>query len=163
MVSLFEFALEVLGESTYNEYLAKYEHLMDRNSGTVNNKFFFGLTTKELGEGADEEGLISARSLAMQDNLLGFYENWDVSANHAFLLNKDYDPVKLFLKGDIDRDGDVDNDDLKALIKIILGTDTEEDNYDYDAAHVNDDEDIDIADVTALVNILNTLQTQTNN
>lgn len=163
VVSLFEFALEVLGESTYNEYLAKYEHLMDRNSGTVNNKFFFGLTTKELGEGADEEGLISARSLAMKDNLLGFYENWDVSANHAFLLNKDYDPVKLFLKGDIDRDGDVDNDDLKALIKIILGTDTEEDNYDYDAAHVNDDEDIDIADVTALVNILNTLQTQTNN
>lgn len=163
VVSLFEFALEVLGESTYNEYLAKYEHLMDRNSGTVNNKFFFGLTTKELGEGADEEGLISARSLAMQDNLLGFYENWDVSANHAFLLNKDYDPVKLFLKGDIDRDGDVDNDDLKALIKIILGTDTEEDNYDYDAAHVNDDEDIDIADVTALVNYLKNLQTQTNN
>lgn len=163
VVSLFEFALEVLGESTYNEYLAKYEHLMDRNSGTVNNKFFFGLTTKELGEGADEEGLISARSLAMQDNLLGFYENWDVSANHAFLLNKDYDPVKLFLKGDIDRDGDVDNNDLKALIKIILGTDTEEDNYDYDAAHVNDDEDIDIADVTALVNYLKNLQTQTNN
>lgn len=163
VVSLFEFALEVLGESTYNEYLAKYEHLMDRNSGTVNNKFFFGLTTKELGKGADEEGLISARSLAMQDNLLGFYENWDVSANHAFLLNKDYDPVKLFLKGDIDRDGDVDNDDLKALIKIILGTDTEEDNYDYDAAHVNDDEDIDIADVTALVNYLKNLQTQTNN
>jgi len=165
VVSLFEFALEVLGESTYNEYLAKYEHLMDRNSGTVNNKFFFGLTTKELGEGADEEGLISARSLAMQDNLLGFYENWDVSANHAFLLNKDYDPVKLFLKGDIDRDGDVDNDDLKALIKIILGTDTEEDNYDYDAANVNGDENEnpDIADVTALVNYLKNLQTQTNN
>lgn len=165
VVSLFEFALEVLGESTYNEYLAKYEHLMDRNSGTVNNKFFFGLTTKELGEGADEEGLISARSLAMKDNLLGFYENWDVSANHAFLLNKDYDPVKLFLKGDIDRDGDVDNDDLKALIKIILGTDTEEDNYDYDAANVNGDENEnpDIADVTALVNYLKNLQTQTNN
>lgn len=166
VVSLFEFALEVLGESTYNEYLAKYEHLMDRNSGTVNNKFFFGLTTKELGEGADEEGLISARSLAMQDNLLGFYENWDVSANHAFLLNKDYDPVKLFLKGDIDRDGDVDNNDLKALVEIVLEKVTvvnNPDDYDFEAAHVNDDEDIDIADVTALVNILNTLQTQTNN
>ena len=166
VVSLFEFALEVLGESTYNEYLAKYEHLMDRNSGTVNNKFFFGLTTKELGEGADEEGLISARSLAMQDNLLGFYENWDVSANHAFLLNKDHDPVKLFLKGDIDRDGDVDNNDLKALVEIVLEKVTvvnNPDDYDFEAAHVNDDEDIDIADVTALVNILNTLQNQTNN
>ena len=46
---------------------------------------------------------------------------------------------------------------MTALVNIILGKATEEnnpDNYDFKAANVNDDDYITIADVTALVNII---------
>ena len=149
---LFDFAKEVLGEIGYENYVKKYEHLMARNAGTVNNKYFFGL------DQTDMKNATNVRMLNLNDagENLGFYSNWTIlEANRAFIVDVN-NPVKLFLKGDVDRDGDVDNDDVTALISIILGTDKEEDNFDYDAANVNEDVngDINIADVTALVNIL---------
>ncbi len=61
------------------------------------------------------------------------------------------------LAGDVNRDGFVTIADVTALVNIILGKATEENNpddYDFKAADVNDDNDITIADVTALVNII---------
>lgn len=71
-----------------------------------------------------------------------------------------------FLLGDVNRDGEVNITDVTALVDIVLGRVTLENNpnnYDFDAADVDRDGDYTITDVTALVNIvLNpTSQTET--
>ena len=66
-------------------------------------------------------------------------------------------PFEASKPGDVNRDGDVTIADVTALVNIILGKATEEnnpDNYDFKAANVNGEDDITIADVTALVNII---------
>ena len=61
--------------------------------------------------------------------------------------------------GDIVKDGKFDWNDLKALVKILLGITPAGDNIDTDAADVNGDGETNIADVTKLVNkILQTNQ-----
>ena len=141
----------------------KYEYLKRKNSGTVNNKYFFGLSVPTPTEEGDfKEAFMNGKVkvLTNGEKGLGFYSNFDkdLVGNEVFMFSEDANPILLTLKGDVDRDGDVDEDDLKALLEIVLGKVTVENNqknYDFDAAHVNDDEDINIADVTALVNILN--------
>ena len=54
--------------------------------------------------------------------------------------------------GDIVKDGTIDWNDLKALVKILLGITPAGENIDSDAADVNGDHEPNIADVTKLVN-----------
>ncbi len=54
--------------------------------------------------------------------------------------------------GDIVKDGKTDWNDLKALVKILLGITPAGNNIDTDAANVNGDDETNIADVTKLVN-----------
>jgi len=54
--------------------------------------------------------------------------------------------------GDIVKDGKIDWNDLKALVKILLGITPAGNNIDTDAANVNGDDETNIADVTKLVN-----------
>lgn len=54
--------------------------------------------------------------------------------------------------GDIVKDGKTDWNDLKALVKILLGITPAGNNIDLDAADVNSDDETNIADVTKLVN-----------
>ena len=57
--------------------------------------------------------------------------------------------------GDIVKDGKIDWNDLKALVKILLGITPAGDNIDFDAADVNSDGgEPNIADVTKLVNMI---------
>jgi endonuclease I len=56
--------------------------------------------------------------------------------------------------GDIVKDGKTDWNDLKALVKILLGITPAGDNIDSDAADVNGDDETNIADVTKLVNMI---------
>ena len=65
--------------------------------------------------------------------------------------------VSPMIVGDINRDGQISIADVTALVNMILGKITQEndsDQYDFDAADVNGDGQISIADVTALVNII---------
>ena len=62
-----------------------------------------------------------------------------------------------FLLGDVNRDGFVNITDVTALVDIVLGRVTLENNpnnYDFDAADVDRNGDYTITDVTALVNIV---------
>ncbi len=161
VVSLFDMAKSILGESAYETYLKKYEHLMLKNAGTVGNKYFFGLTEDdvdkctELNEAGKKTCVI--RSLSTGDQQTGFYNNWEAKANQAFLVTKAFNPVKLFLVGDVNRDGNISIADVTALVNIILGKATypeDNDKYDFAAANVNNDKAITISDVTALVNII---------
>lgn len=158
--SLFNLAKDVIGESAYNEYLKKYEHLMLTNAGTVNNKYFFGLSAEDVekcvvkNENNEEDCVI--RSLSTGDEKIGFYNNWTAGANQAFLISS-LNPVKLWLVGDVNRDGSISIADVTALVNIILGKakyPDDLDKYDFDAANVNQDTQISIADVTKLVNII---------
>ena len=153
MKALFDMAKEILGENTYNNYVKEYEHLMLRYAGTVNNKYFFGLSQNDM------KGMKNVRMLNLNDagENLGFYSNWvSLEANKALIIDSN-DPVKLMLKGDVNRDGIVSIADVTALVNIILGKaayPADADKYDFEAAHVNADEEITIADVTVLVNII---------
>jgi hypothetical protein len=71
-----------------------------------------------------------------------------------------------FLLGDVNRDGSVNITDVTALVDIVLGKVTLEDNphnYDFDAADVDRNGKIEITDVTALVNIVLKTTPQTEN
>ncbi|MBQ9669341.1 MAG: Ig-like domain-containing protein [Prevotella sp.] len=61
---------------------------------------------------------------------------------------------KTTIPGDVTKDGKVTVADVEALVKILLGTATEVDNYDLEAAELDDVEGISIADLTKLVEML---------
>ncbi len=61
---------------------------------------------------------------------------------------------KTTTPGDIVKDGTIDWNDLKALVKILLGITPAGNNIDSDAANVNGDDETNIADVTKLVNMI---------
>ena len=149
---LFDFAKEILGEDAYNNYVAEYEHLMYRNSGTVNNKYFFGLDATDL------KGVENLRMLGL-DNAgenLAFHDIWTtVAANQAFIVDS-HNPVKIWLKGDVNRDGDVNVIDVTAVVDIIITpgiTPEKAPQYDFDAADAYEDGEIEIKDVITIVNI----------
>lgn len=152
--SLFNFAKDILGDSFYKNYLAEYEHLMARNAGTVNNKYFFGLTEDDLGlctYGSENDCVV--RSLAVDDNnKLAFSDHWTVAANKAFLVSEEHDVIKLFLKGDINMDGLVNVSDVTTLVDYILERNPSP--CDVDACDVNEDGSINVSDVTTLVDII---------
>ena len=60
------------------------------------------------------------------------------------------------LAGDILKDGEIDSKDIAALVRIILGMQDVQDNnvFDLDAADVNGDQQISVADLTILINLL---------
>lgn len=150
--SLFDLAKEMLGDS-YETYMKEYEHLMLRNSGTVNNKYFFGLDQTDL------KSVENVRMLNLNDagEKLGFYSNWtELEANRAFIVDSN-DPVKLFMRGDVNRDGEVDINDVTATVDIVLRKATPEthsDVYDFEAADANENGAITIDDVVIIVNMV---------
>jgi hypothetical protein len=140
-------------EYMYDEYIKEYEHLMLRNAGTVNNKYFFGLSGDDIAEAS-----MNICQLSLDGNVPAFYHNLEkADANKAFIQSETLDTILLSLRGDVNRDGLVTIADVTALVNIILGKVTysaNADKYDFEAANVNGDEQISIADVTALVNII---------
>ncbi len=152
---LFDLFKEKISASTAD----KYEYLLRRNSGTVNNKYFFPLSSDDIikaysaKSGSNETPI---RMLGKNGKFLAFHDSWDdLPSNAVFLFSEDYKPVFLYLIGDVDRDGDIDIDDVNATIDIVLGRDKPENNYDYEAADVDEAyEDIDINDTNTLIDLV---------
>lgn len=140
-------------EYMYDEYIKEYEHLMLRNAGTVNNKYFFGLSGDDIAEAS-----MNICQLSLDGNVPAFYHNLEkADANKAFIQSETLDTILLSLRGDVNRNGQVNIADVTALVNIILGKvvyPRDNDKYDFEAANVNGDKQINIADVTALVNII---------
>ena len=141
--NIFNLAKGLLGDEFYNNYLAQYEHLMLRNAGTVNNKYFWGLPYDDvkgctyMNENDEKECVV--RSLDVEDGRVAFYNNTTVSTNKAFLVSK------------------TTIADVTALIDILL-TDPVNPSalpqFDYIAADFNENGQIKINDVTALIDYL---------
>ncbi len=160
--SVFDLVKDVFGESFYNNNVAKYEHLMLKNAGTVNNKYFWGLTNADIQKCTftNDEGSLDCviRTLSDGDQHLGFYNNWEAKTNQALLVNQEFDPIKLAIKGDVTRDGLVNVSDVVALVNIISLSPAEPKEfhtmYDYIAADFNENGIINISDATALIQYL---------
>lgn len=151
----FNLVKELLGESVYNYCIEEYGHLLLKTAGTVNNKYLWGLSTSDLEQCTyGEDGDCEVRTLSTGDKGVGFYMTWTAPANQAFLASKEFNPITLTSKGDIDRDGDVDIDDLTALIDILMGADTPENNYDYEAADFDEDGSRQVSDISSLIDYL---------
>ena len=153
--SLFNFAKEMFGESFYNSYIAEYEHLMARNAGTVNNKYFFGLTKEDLNlctYGSENDCVVRSLDVDENNKNLAFRDHWTVAANKAFLVSEEHNVIKLFLKGDINMDGLVDVADVTTLVDYILERNPSP--CDVEACDVNEDTKKDVSDVTTLVDII---------
>lgn len=93
-------------------------------------------------------------SMTQGDTTLGLYIS-NTTANWVA-----WDNVVLYYYGassghDINRDGNVNGLDVQALVQILLHTEPAGSNYDYDAADVDGSGTTTLADVTALVNIIN--------
>lgn len=144
--------------------LDKYEHLLRRNAGTVNNKYFFSLDIEEDLASAYKKKtgykmqFSPVLTLSKQEGKkLAFNESWDkLSANSVFLFSEETKPVLFTLTGDVTRDGIIDASDVTGQTNIIQSRDKEEYNYDYEAADViyYEGTDIDASDVTGEVNII---------
>ncbi|MBQ9163698.1 MAG: hypothetical protein IJ163_02870 [Bacteroidaceae bacterium] len=140
----------------------KYEHLLRRNSGTVNNKYFFPISVEEdlapaYKKKTDKEMKDTPiRILGKKGKFLAFNDSWDdLPSNAVFLFNEDYKPVFLNLIGDVDRDGDIDLIDVNATIDIVLGRDVSAKNYDFEAADVHETfEEINLIDVNTLIDLV---------
>ena len=155
---IFDLVKSLFGEEIYNNYMLDYEHLMLRYAGNVKNKYFFGLSEEdiELCTYNDGEDCV-VRSLApTEGDDAAFHNNWTVSTNKAFLVSETYDPIKIMIKGDIDRNGKANIADVTALIDIMLYLpDTPfTDQYDYEAADFDENGEIKIKDLTELIDYL---------
>lgn len=65
------------------------------------------------------------------------------------------EPQLDYVVGDVDKNGQREIADVRAIVNIILGKDKVRPYlYNHDAADVNNDGDVTLADVTALVNLL---------
>ena len=94
-------------------------------------------------------------------NYTGRYLKYNSGANMFRCYTSGQQDVQIYMEvpptttpGDIVKDGKTDWNDLKALVKILLGITPAGDNIDSDAADVNSDDETNIADVTRLVNMI---------
>ena len=92
-------------------------------------------------------------------NYTGRYLKYNSGANMFRCYTSGQQDVQIYMEvpptttpGDIVKDGTIDWNDLKALVKILLGITPAGENIDSDAADVNGDHETNIADVTKLVN-----------
>ena len=85
---------------------------------------------------------------------LGFVKATDTAmpANKAWIEYEGTAELVLPLKGDVNKDGEVDVADVTMLVDYILGKNPS--NCDVNACDVNEDTTIDVGDVTSLVDII---------
>ncbi|MBR5685139.1 MAG: chitobiase/beta-hexosaminidase C-terminal domain-containing protein [Muribaculaceae bacterium] len=162
VAALFSMAKYFLNEEFYEANVKQYEHLMFRTAGTVNNKYFWGLSFDDLKtycsfQNEDGEKETDIRSLGLKKGSAAFCEMWTVDANKAFLIDetKEFDALLLPVK-DITRDGKWDISDATALIDILLTLPARpyDPEWDYEAADFDLSGEIDITDATELINYL---------
>ena len=152
--TLFNLVKSMFGDSFYESYVKEYEHLMMLNAGTVNNKYFWGLSNSDL------QKCVYVNENNKKDcvvrNLVGgeFVNNWQApTANKAFLVSETDATIALSsLRGDVNHDGVVNIHDVTALINHLLTNHTSP-ACPY-CSDVYQDSKLTIKDVTALINLI---------
>ena len=152
MVSMASFAQGILGEDLYNTYVAPYEYLQLRYSGTVNNKYFWNVNS-DLG---DITGVSVVRSLSTETGNLAFSDNAKTETNKAFLVSDTFDVITLpsLVRGDVNHDGVVNVQDVTDLIdRLLVVPDAEHLVACPYCSDVNSSGAVNVQDVTDLIDI----------
>ena len=119
----------------------KFFNANNYTAATNPQKYVLGIT--ESGK----LGFVKATGTAMPAN-----KAWLEYTGTAELVLPFEEPTK---PGDVNRDGDVDVQDITAMVNIILGNDsTEPYTYDHEAAELDGNDGITVGDLTVLVNII---------
>ena len=149
---IFNMIKEKLGEDFYNTYVKEYEHLMYLNSGTVNNKYFWGLKEEDVKKCTylDEEDVKDYVVRGLEGN--AFINNKQVKTNKAFLVSEDAQIISLNKRGDVNHDGKVNIKDVTDLIDRLL--DPENTVACPICSDFNLSGKVDIKDVTDLIDVL---------
>ena len=119
-----------------------------------------GKITKIVFAGSTISGILNGgKSLSNgtwtgEENSVVFTFNATQKINTITITYEDESAEPTTTPGDIVKDGKTDWNDLKALVKILLGITPAEGNIDSDAADVNEDGKTNIADVMKLVNMI---------
>ena len=153
---------DMVKEKVSSDLTDKYEHLIRKNSGTVNNKFFFSLNIneelanaykKKTGNEMKTSPVLTLSKLSGKK--LAFNESWDnIQPNSVILVSEETKPALFTLTGDVTRDGIINVRDVSGQVNIIQERDEAAFNYDYDAANIVDDDTYNVRDVNGLVNII---------
>ena len=141
----------------------QYEHLIRRNAGTVNNKYFFGLDIEDLasaykqktGNEMEKNPILMLNKKENKKLAFNANEDWgEIGANTAFIFSEDYNPAVFSILGDVNHNGIINIEDVNALVNILKWRDKEDFDYDYDAADVDCNDTFTILDVNTLINII---------
>ena len=157
VASLFGLVKSLLGENFYNSYMKEYEHLMLRYAGMVNNKYFWGISEDDVLDNCIVDNKCEVRNLGKNDKgEMVFTESTIVATNKAFLVSDKFTEIKLSLRGDVNRNGEIEIGDVSALIDILLTLPERpyDPQYDYIAADFDENGEIAIKDVSALIDYL---------
>ena len=122
------------------------------NSGTVNNKYFWGLKEEDVKKCTylDEEGVKDYVVRGLEGN--AFVNNKQVKTNKAFLVSEDAQIISLNKRGDVNHDGKVNIKDVTDLIDRLL--DPENTAACPICSDFNLSGKVDIKDVTDLIDVL---------
>ncbi len=162
LVNLFAQLKNKLGEDFYNNYVKDYEYLMDLNSGTVNNKYFWNVNA-DLDKLTDEP---IVRDLAVDDmGKLAFSDHWTTENNKAFLvdLQGEHNVIFLSMRGDVNKDGYINIADVAAWIDLKLETTPYQyleptaqypNGLDYEAADFNENGELKVDDLADLIQFI---------
>jgi hypothetical protein len=162
LVNLFAQLKNKLGEDFYNNYVKDYEYLMDLNSGTVNNKYFWNVNA-DLDKLTDEP---IVRDLAVDDmGKLAFSDHWTTENNKAFLvdLQGEHNVIFLSMRGDVNKDGYIKITDVTAWIDLKLETTPYQyleptaeypNGLDYEAADYNENGELKVDDLADLIQFI---------
>lgn len=149
-----------------------YEHLIRKNSGTVNNKYFFSLNIEDELATAYKKKTGNVMQVSpvlvlskLEGKKLAFNESRDnIQPNAVFLFSEKKMPALFTLTGDVTGkvdnvmmpDGIIDVSDVTGQVNIVQERDKKEYNYDYEAADimVEDQYYVDVDDVTGNMNII---------
>lgn len=113
----------------------------------VSNLFPYKITLPGTGVDLDNDGVNGYELQGEAVGMTGSGQSTDTESIETL--------VSALLKGDVNRNGHVNIDDVTALIDALLMNKTENSaSFNSDGANVNEDGTVDIADVTALIDLL---------
>ena len=123
------------------------------SQGSYTNIFFISVWGDTKGQALTFKVYSNGDIYTVNQGLTYSVNGWVGEMDSPYYIN-----VSSSTVGDITCNGNVNNDDVTALVEIVLGRDnTLPYQYNHDVADVNGDGKISLADVTALTNLIKKL------
>ena len=107
---------------------------------------------------SDHRAVITEFSICINSNIGDINSDYLINIQDILILINgilnSYDSHCLFLKSDVDINGDLNVIDIIQIVNIILGANLNPTDYELWAADLNQDDNIDILDIVLIVNMI---------